>query len=194
MLCQECRLRPASVKVTTIAGGQKREVHLCDSCAQTHGELEFGGEAKISIGEMLAALLHQQGLLKQPGGSFPEPKCDNCGLGYDLFTKTGKLGCSECFGRFDQQLKQVLRHIHGSARHVGRMPKRAGGTLRLKRQIQGLRDELATCVQAEQFERAAQLRDRIRQLEDKPGPVLEAPTDKPEDDEGRTGGEEPRDA
>lgn len=169
MLCQECRLRPASVKVTTILGGQKREVHLCDSCAQTRGELEFGGEAKISIGEMLAALLHQQGLRRSAPGDAPEIKCDNCGLSYDQFTKTGKLGCSACFSRFDEQLRQVLKHIHGSTRHVGRMPRRAGGALRLKRRIQSLRDELAACVKAEQFERAAQLRDQIRELEETGG-------------------------
>ncbi|MDP2873119.1 MAG: UvrB/UvrC motif-containing protein [Bacillota bacterium] len=165
MLCQECRLRPASVKVTAIIGGQKREVHLCDACAQSRGEVEFGGEAKISIGEMLAALLHQHGMLHPAATGAPDIKCDNCGLSFDGFTKTGKLGCSECFTKFDEQLKHVLRHIHGSARHVGRMPRRAGGTLRLKRQMQALRDELAACVQAEQFERAAELRDRIKDLE-----------------------------
>lgn len=165
MLCQECRLRPASVKVTTIFGGQKREVHLCEACAQTRGEIEFGGEAKISIGDMLAALLHQHGLLRPPGEEQAEIKCENCGLSYDTFTKVGKLGCSECFSRFDEQLRHVLRHIHGSTRHVGRTPRRAGGTLRLKRQIQGLREELAACVKSEQFEKAAQLRDQIRELE-----------------------------
>jgi protein arginine kinase activator len=163
------------VKITTILGGQKREVHLCEACAQTRGEIEFGGEAKISIGDMLAALLHQHGLLKQAGGEQAEIKCDNCGLSYDAFTKMGKLGCSECFARFDDQLRHVLRHIHGSARHVGRTPKRAGGAVRLKRQIQGLRDELAACVKAEQFEKAAQLRDQIRELEAAGG----AKTDEP---------------
>lgn len=165
MLCQECRLRPASVKVTTIIGGQKREVHLCDACAQSRGEVEYGGEAKVSIGEMLAALLHQHGLLHPAAADAPDIQCDNCGLSFAAFTKTGKLGCSECFGKFDEQLKHVLRHIHGSARHVGRMPRRAGGTLRLKRQIQALREELAACVQSEQFERAAELRDKIKGLE-----------------------------
>jgi protein arginine kinase activator len=168
MLCQECRKRPATVKVTTIVGDQKREVHLCDECAAIRGEVEFGAGAKISLGDMLAALLHHTGLLGQEGAhpASEAAKCPECGLTFAQFAKTGRLGCGECFKAFEDQLKPVLRHIHGSTRHAGRMPRRAGGALRLQREVANLRRELAAAVQAEQFERAAQLRDRIRSLED----------------------------
>jgi len=166
MLCQECRRRQASVKITTIVNNQKAEVHLCQECASTRGELEFGGEAGISLGGMLAALLHHQGLLKQATESDQlSPRCPNCGLSYERFTKQGKLGCSECFGEFERQLRGVLRHVHGSTKHVGRSPRRAGGTMRLERQVANLRAQLGKAVEAEDFERAAEIRDQLRQLE-----------------------------
>jgi len=166
MLCQECRKRPATVKVTTIVDGQKREVHLCDECAAVRGELEFGSGASLSLGDMLAALLHHSGLLSHQPEERSDVKCDTCGLSFSQFAKSGKLGCGDCFRQFESQLKPVLRHIHGSARHMGRMPKRAGGLLRVQREIGNLRRELANCVQSERFEQAAQLRDRIRELEE----------------------------
>jgi protein arginine kinase activator len=166
MLCQECRVRPATVKITTIAGQTKEELHLCEECARKRGEVEFGGEGQISLGEMLAAFLHQQGVVKPATSEEPGPgPCPACGLTYERLARTGKLGCSECFTHFGPQLRSILRHVHGSARHVGRMPKRGGGPLRIQHDISRLKRDLAACVQAEDFERAAQLRDEIRQLE-----------------------------
>lgn len=173
MLCQECRRKPASVKITAIMDHQKSEVHLCEECARSRGELEFGGEAKISVGEMLAALLHHQAAADSAGPSGADPeapaggalRCPGCGLTYQGFTKQGKLGCPSCYDTFDRQMRGVLRHVHGGTRHVGRLPVRAGGAARAQRQLQELRSRLAESVQEEQFERAAALRDQIRQLE-----------------------------
>ncbi len=174
MLCQECRRRPATVKITTILDNQKTELHLCDECARKRGELEFSSEGQVSLGDLLAALLHHQSALKQvrspgAGGAAgeepPVERCPNCGLTLERFTQTGKLGCSECLRQFEPQIKSVLRHVHGSTRHVGRAPRRAGGTLRLQQQVAGMRRDLELAVKAEDFERAAQLRDQIRELE-----------------------------
>ncbi len=82
------------------------------------------------------------------------------------FTQTGKLGCSECLQQFEPHIRSVLRHVHGSTRHVGRAPKRGGGAVRLQQRVAGFRRDLEAAVKAEDFERAAQLRDQIRDLED----------------------------
>jgi len=39
--------------------------------------------------------------------------CENCGMEFGSFKKTGKLGCSECYTAFDKQLGAVIRQIHG---------------------------------------------------------------------------------
>ena len=166
MLCQDCRRRPATVKITTIIDHQKTELHLCEECARKRGEVEFGSEGQVSLGEMLAAFLHHQGVVRPPKPGEPEPTpCPGCGMTYEQLVHTGKLGCSECFRHFEPQVETILRHVHGSTHHIGRMPKRAGGPLRAEHRINRLKRELASCVQAENFERAAQLRDEIRELE-----------------------------
>ncbi|WP_193364675.1 UvrB/UvrC motif-containing protein, partial [Limnohabitans sp. Rim47] len=77
----------------------------------------------------------------------------------------GRFGCSECYNEFDFRLDQLLRRIHGSARHTGKIPERKGKTILIKKKIKELRNELERAVAKEEFERAAELRDRIRELE-----------------------------
>lgn len=206
MLCQECRFRPASVKITTIVDNQKADVHLCDQCASVRGELEFSAEGSVSLGEMLAALLHHQmGATKQAagdsgdigGGSQAAARCPTCGLTYERFSSQGKLGCSECFKHFERQLRSVLRHLHGSTRHAGRSPRRAQRFLRLQRDLRDLRAALDQAVSEERFERAAEIRDQIKLLEQQ----AEAPAGAGRPDEaqgqpagrGGNGGVEPDD-
>src|SRR4029077_10612076 len=92
-------------------------------------------------------------------------KCPRCGLLYSSFKETGRLGCSECYQAFQFQLRPLLRRIHGDTRHKGRVPARDGEGVSLSRQMQRLYDELQRAVDGEEFERAAELRDEIKQLE-----------------------------
>lgn len=81
------------------------------------------------------------------------------------------MGCGQCYETFADQLGPLLRKVHSATEHTGKTPKRAAGPLKLKREIQALRRELQAAVAEEDFERAAQLRDRIRELETKVQPA-----------------------
>jgi protein arginine kinase activator len=59
----------------------------------------------------------------------------------------------------------LLRRIHGNSRHIGKVPERTGGRARLVKEIEVIKRQLKEAVGREEFERAAQLRDSIRQLE-----------------------------
>ena len=94
-----------------------------------------------------------------------ERVCPNCGMSYRDFQQTGKIGCSVCYATFRRQLEPLLRRIHGSSTHSGKIPHRTGGTLTMKHTIESLRSSLKECVAQEEYEKAAELRDKIRQLE-----------------------------
>jgi protein arginine kinase activator len=91
--------------------------------------------------------------------------CPRCGLQYSSFKETGRLGCSECYKAFQNQLKPLLRRIHGDTRHRGKSPMRGGAAGAPQRHVQRLHDELQRAVEREDFERAAQIRDEIRRFE-----------------------------
>jgi len=165
MLCQQCRKRPATVQITQITDGHKVELHLCEECALKSGKLDFISDPQVSLENFLTGLL-QSDMNAAPGVTRPAGlQCKACGMTYQEFSRTGKLGCAECYRYFLDQLEPVFRRIHGNTRHHGKLPRRLEGAARTRREVQELRDRLRRAVEAENFEEAAALRDEIRRLE-----------------------------
>ncbi|HXL03838.1 MAG TPA: UvrB/UvrC motif-containing protein [Bacillota bacterium] len=167
MLCDECKKRPANVHITKIVNGVKSEAHLCEECAGEKGELTLFSESKFSFPSLLTGLL-QTG----PGiGSHVSihdnivDGCENCGLSFSTFANRGFLGCSECYTHFGPRLEPLIRRIHGTYQHTGKVPKRIGGTAGVMREIENLRRDLAKLVSQEKYEEAAVVRDKIKALE-----------------------------
>ncbi len=164
MLCQECRKRQATVHITRIVNGHKTEMVLCEQCAKEKGELEMFAEPQFPLQSFLASLLEQGGHAAQSTPAIAA-RCSNCGLTYRDFARTGRLGCSQCYSEFGGWLDPVLRRIHGTSKHTGKVPARTGGTAKIRKSLNDLREALSRAVQSEEFEKAAGLRDEIRRLE-----------------------------
>ena len=170
MLCEECHMRPATVHITKIVNNEKTEMHLCEECAkEKHLSLSssIGGfgfeESGFSVAKLLSSFFEPSS--KTPIGSSEEFKCGRCGLTFQTFSKTGRFGCRQCFSTFKNQMNPMLRRIHGKTFHVGKVPKRSGGQIRIKQEIDRLKRELQEAVNAEEYERAAVIRDKIKELE-----------------------------
>lgn len=166
MFCQECQQRPATVHFTQIINNKKTELHLCSECARKHQELAFtfNFEPTFSINKFFAGLMDSPLFQVQPVSS---PECPNCLVNLRRFAETGRFGCSRCYRSFGDSLTPLFRRVQGTTQHTGKVPKRAGGKLTVKREIEKLKAELHQAVQEEAYEKAAELRDRIRALEDK---------------------------
>ena len=95
--------------------------------------------------------------------------CTNCGMTYENFRNTGKFGCSHCIDSFKGRLKPVIKSIQGYDRHIGKIPKRAGGDYKIQMDIERLKNDLKGAVEREEYELAAELRDKINDLENKKG-------------------------
>ena len=174
MICDGCGKNPATVHLVRIRNGEKREEHLCQSCAQERGELDLFGEPgllepKFSLQNLLAGLLHSEAALAPHLPVTYQERCGLCGLTYEEFTRSGRLGCSRCYQDLGARLDPVIRRIHGSATHTGRVPRKAGARARSLREADRLRRDLEECIRREDFERAAEIRDRLRELEREPG-------------------------
>lgn len=84
---------------------------------------------------------------------------------YSQFSKIGRFGCSSCYKYFNDRLDPLFKRVHGNTVHVGKVPKRTGGHIQVKRKLDDLRRELQYRILQEEFEEAAALRDQIRELE-----------------------------
>lgn len=167
MLCQECGDKKATIYVTKIINGVKTELHLCEKCAQEKGDMEFSFEPKFSLQNFVAGFLGETGVAPQKKPLQPtKVQCPQCGLTFAQFRQIGRFGCSNCYSAMgEENLHPLFRRIHGSINHQGKMPKKVGGTTRAKREIEKLKQELQQCIQSEEYEKAAQIRDKIRALE-----------------------------
>jgi protein arginine kinase activator len=175
MKCDLCD-KPAVVHEVTVKHGVKREIHLCDEHAREAG-IALPGQQPIN------QLLTQFVISKKKGGkptrARPKAACSECGLTLSQFRHAGLLGCSQCYDAFEKQIGPVIeRAQNGGTHHAGKTPCRAGGSIDRQRLIQRLVKELDSAVAAEQYERAAELRDRLQSLEQEMNepstPVVEA--------------------
>ena len=165
MLCDTCKKTQATVHLTEIIDDKMTELHLCEECAQKKGAQM---ESHFGLADLLAGLADLGGGGFTKAKSETQVKCPRCGLTYEDFKKVGRLGCGECYSAFKEALLPLLKRIHGSTQHYGKSPKRmtkTTKTVKSKNELQELKDKLQKAVQIEEFEEAAKVRDKIRDLE-----------------------------
>lgn len=161
MLCDECGSNAACVHLIKVVNGVKTEKHLCETCASSAGEACFSTGIHFSVNDLVKAMFSQE--IDTSVAS--ELICPNCGMDFADFSRSGKIGCSVCYEVFHEQLEPILRRVHGTSSHTGKVPVKAGNAVRLRLKVKGLRQELDRSVQCEDYENAAQIRDTIRLLE-----------------------------
>jgi protein arginine kinase activator len=171
MICQECNQRPASLHFTKIINGEKTEIDLCEKCAQEKGEMFMvHGAPGFTIHNLLAGLLNfNSSFQPTQQDAFQQEEvlqCESCSMSFPQFVKLGRFGCAQCYQTFKGQLKPILRRLHsGNSTHNGKIPKRVGGNIHLRKNIEGLKLQLKELISEEEFEKAAEIRDEIRSLE-----------------------------
>ncbi len=157
--CQSCA-SPATVHLTDIVNGQKKELHLCQSCAEkqhllTPQGLDLPAILQTLIGQHVGALTDELARLT----------CPACGIKYMEFRAEGRLGCPHDYEVFRRGLEPILERIHRSTRHVGKSPRHAPANRARQGELVELRRRLRQAVESEAYEEAARLRDLIRREE-----------------------------
>jgi protein arginine kinase activator len=166
MKCDNCK-NTATVHLTEIKNGKKIEKHLCEGCAHASEDLT-ANKAHMPINELLTnfVMQHSGAASKQQQEGLT---CEHCGITWAAFRQSGMLGCEHDYATFERELAPLLQRAHeGAAHHVGKVPTRRGGSgvpIKRSADVSKLRKELARAVETEDYERAAKLRDSIRQAE-----------------------------
>ena len=164
MLCDVCHKIEASVHLTEIINDKVMKLNLCEECAMKKSS---DMEEHFGLGELLAGLTEFGESVKAPTRGTVKIKCPNCGLTYSDFKRRGRLGCSECYNAFQSKLTPLLKRLHGSEHHVGKVPIKVPDDIKTEAvsKLQELRLKLKKAIAIEEFEEAAKLRDQIRDLE-----------------------------
>lgn len=165
MICEKCKLKPAKVHVIKIINGKKTSVNLCEKCAKTYENIIIEASKGKNINNLVSDLFNTIHGQTESTLHQEVTKCNVCGLTLDDFRKSGRLGCSHCYEMFKGNLDVILEKVHGKTIHVGKIPHRTGGELKIKNQILNLKKTLKEKIKKEEFEDAAVIRDEIKELE-----------------------------
>ncbi len=169
MLCDDCKKKEATIQITQIIDNQKMTLNLCQKCAEKRGFSSPFAGVPFPLAEFLSSMISPM-----PSGSgagkksVPKPekelKCPSCGMTLTQFAQRGRLGCGSCYKTFRVQLKDLLRKIHGSDRHRGKIPNLPGAQMECLKEERKLQEELKKAIDDENFEMAAAIRDKIKNL------------------------------
>lgn len=165
MLCEECGRSEAIVHIVQIGPGGRSEKNICMSCAARYGETILRAQQQnVSVNDFLKGIFGGSREESEATDDAPHITCPNCGMRFQDFSRAG-IGCSVCYDTFHRELEPLLRRIHGSSVHRGKIPRRSGSSIMLRQEAEQLRARLKEAVAREEYEKAAEYRDRIRSLE-----------------------------
>jgi protein arginine kinase activator len=164
MQCQICQKRTATIHLTEIQEGVRTEMHICETCASEQG---IAAHSQMSINELLSHLLAVQPADEEIfGPAEKEHVCPNCGFTLERLRKEGTLGCPLDYEAFEQTLLPVIERAHnGKSTHCGKVPTHVPTETKKFMELSQLRQQLEEAVRDEDYERAARLRDQMKQFE-----------------------------
>lgn len=186
MKCQNCGEHEANIRYTQIINGVKKELHLCSECADKLGVNDMDLNMPIDFSSFFGEFLENNNTNLFQDYLPEQVRCDQCGMTLEEFIEKGKFGCANCYQVFEPRMKQLLRNIHGTDTHVGRkvnmVPNRNEKTQEQKvdteskerqeefsSKLDQLQQELKEAIQVENYERAAEIRDEIKKIEEAKG-------------------------
>lgn len=154
MNCEICGAGDGKIKYTQMINGEKIEFHICEACAKKKGFHPMGGVEQGKTVEGTTEDLEQE-------------KCPVCGWQLADVEKNGKLGCPQCYNSFRAYIVKLVEEVHGCSKHKGKAPVFDKRKLALKMEIREVKRELETAIKKEEYQLAAQLRDKIKNLSSK---------------------------
>jgi protein arginine kinase activator len=171
MFCERCKNIEATIHLTEIIKDVKSELHLCENCAREIGLNSKLSNFSLSIPEMLSFLDIDE-VDEFVNGSV----CKSCGMSFVDYSRESKLGCPDCYRYLGESLKSVIAGYHGAEKHTGKHPNNPVGITSVtyekplvaanpKKSMEELKNLLNRAVVDERYEEAAQLRDKIREME-----------------------------
>lgn len=171
MLCQKCKAKEANTHVKSVVNGEYEEYMLCSDCAKEMGYTNLWSDMHSDFNSILGSFFSNA----LPARS-QATRCATCGSTYHDISKSGQVGCANCYELFLSELMPSIRRIHGNTTHCGKIPVNSVEenkaeyvtTVEESKEptVEDLKKQLADAVSEQNFELAAQLRDRIKEMEE----------------------------
>ncbi len=163
MICELCKDHEATVHLTQVIDGSIKKLHLCEECAAKSG-IDVHGPISITDILLGMGIKAKEPELVGAGATATtttERSCPKCHMRRTDFKKTGRFGCGMCYETFADELPPLLKAMHRSEQHVGKVPAEESVRVKATTELASLELALKKAVDAENFEEAARVRDQI---------------------------------
>lgn len=168
MQCQHCKQYSATIHLTEISNGERVETHLCEKCAQVQG---VAIKNQVPLDELLSSLLAAQtdaGSQQSAESGVADSdaaECPSCGMSVPEFKQQGVLGCPNDYEVLDEELTPLITNSQdGKTAHCGKVPAKQPTDSKKQIEVANLNKQLEQAVAGEEYELAAELRDKIEAL------------------------------
>ncbi|MDA1043735.1 MAG: UvrB/UvrC motif-containing protein [Verrucomicrobia bacterium] len=153
MICAICKKQEANVSLKHFVEGVNKELNVCQACAEKHG---LGRQLPLPV---LTDFLFGVSVQAESPDSEGQNVCPTCHLHSRDLQKTSLLGCADCYDTFSDDVQSLLDSLQPSKQHLGKVPESAR-----RSHADYLESTLQTVAAQGNFERAAVIRDRIREI------------------------------
>ena len=155
MKCEKCNEKEATFYYSCNINGEKTERHLCPDCARAEGfgevmDYDPVGSFSREIDRMFADFFSPRRSLLPDFGLFGSPL---------------RSIMAPSFPRVNIVIGAPQTAAETPSGTESKIPEDAGEEVRAKREAEALRHQLDEAVKAEDFERAIELRDKLREME-----------------------------
>ncbi len=162
MLCDNCKKNKAVFLVKEIMMGEERDIYLCQSCAFDKGLTEVVFDFKFNLKNFINSVIEVDDTIEELLSN--NKVCEKCGTSLNEILEDGLLGCAHCFVSFMPVLTQIYSKVFNTKEHYGKIPIKLEKEVEILKRLEEYKIELQKAIKEENYERAAFLRDKIKEL------------------------------
>jgi protein arginine kinase activator len=173
MKCDLCHVNEASIHLIKIQGNRVEKLNICRECAKKFYFLDdenFYDDLSKILYRLLDTgsddYVSERDKKIWSGFNYRRnKKCSYCGIDLKTIQRNRKVGCSNCYREFKDELFPVIRSIQGSLENKSKVPVNANRKIKMEKSLRDLKNRLQNEIIIENFEEAAKIRDSIKKLE-----------------------------
>ncbi|ADL53432.1 UvrB/UvrC motif-containing protein [Clostridium cellulovorans] len=169
MICEKCKENEATIHIEKYINGEKEEMNLCEKCAKETGAFGMMGSSifgDFTFQNILSGFMDYVNIGKS-SNDIPktEVTCSGCGTTLSEFSKKGIVGCDTCYKDLGSYIMPIVKKVQKNVEHKGKIPEKLEKTIKNKKYLLKLKEELQKAILEENFEHAAELRDEIKGIQ-----------------------------
>lgn len=170
MTCNICRKEKAVLHITEQIGGEFEKISICKKCNEElriiEKCLEYNDNELFSV---LPKLPNRKSFaVKKVGKNKKSYKkiCNVCGYSLNDFLESKTAACPKCYNSFGVFVGKIVKKIHGSNKHIGKISNRNLSNEDIEKEISKHKDNMELLKKMEKYEEANELKKKIENLKE----------------------------